>query len=651
VIVQTEPLFKSVWAEGISLGNRAGIETTIDFVVGTVGLLLVIEATRRSIGWILPILALLFIGHSYYCYASYSLGWPVMPDWMLPHAGQNMKDIVSTTFLQSLGVFGPAASVMFSYVFLFVVFGSFLEMSGATQFIIDFATKAFGRVRGGPAMVSVLASGLMGSLSGSAVANAVTTGTFTIPMMRSARFPRHIAGGITAAAASGGALVPPVMGAGAYMMLELVQPEGGFLTIMKAAILPAILYYLSILAIVYLYSRRLGADALDAKELRQRTLSWFEGTVFFGALTVLIGLLVLGFSPFKSVTGALAVILVCATLRKDLNISSTARWAAFASFFVVLVLHQGTIGVTESAPSWSKPFLGLSWIQPSTGQFSAVLAIGSLLGSAIVGMFGLLTFGLIHPAWKPEMIQAFTKSAKNGISLVSASACVGIVIGIVQQTGIATDFSAAIKSVVETNLFLALIGIMICSLILGMGVPSVVCYLLMATLMGSLLHELGVIPLAAHLFIFYFGMMSMVTPPVALAAYASASIAEAPIMQTSFAAFRFSLVGFTLPFMFVYRPALCLLAPPGGELSAFAVIHAVLAATVGIIALAAGLAAYFRNSLSILARAALFIAAALLLAPITKIGEYQVGMAIDLLGAAIFGVVAFVNCSYSSSAE
>ncbi len=649
VVVQTEPLFKDMWAEGISLGNRAGIETTADFVIGAIGLILVVEATRRSIGWIVPILALFFVGHSYYCYVSVRGDWPVMPDWMLPHAGQNVKDIVSTTFLQSLGVFGPAASVMFSYVFLFVVFGSFLEMSGATRFIIDFATRAFGRVRGGPAMVSVMASGLMGSLSGSAVANAVTTGTFTIPMMRSARFPRHVAGGITAAAASGGALVPPVMGAGAYMMLELVQPEGGFLTIMRAAILPAILYYLSILVIVYLYSRRLGATALDAVELKARKLSGFEGTVFFGALAVLIGLLVLGFSPFKSVTGALAVILVCATLRRETGISARARWAAFAAFFLVLGLHQLTNGVAESAPAWARPFLGLSWLHPTTQQFSALLVVESLLRSAIVGMFALLIFGLIHPAWRPEMVQAFAKAAKNGISLVAASACVGIVIGIVQQTGIAADFGAAIKTVVETNLFLALLGIMVCSLVLGMGVPSVVCYLLMATLMGSLLHELGVMPIAAHLFIFYFGMMSMVTPPVALAGYASASIAEAPIMQTSFAAFRFSLVGFTLPFMFVYRPALCLLAPAGGELTAFAVIHAVLAATIGIFALAAGLAGHFRNPLSIASRAALFVSAALLLAPLTKIGEYQVGLAVDLLGAAIFAVVAGLNCLRGAS--
>ena len=646
VIVQTEPVFSDYWADGTSLGNRAGGETTVDFLVGLAGVILVLEATRRSIGLIVPILALTFVAHSYYCYGSFRYDWPIMPDWALPHAGQTTKDIVSTTFLQSLGVFGPAASVMFKYVFLFVVFGSFLEMSGATQFIIDFATKTFGRIRGGPAMVSVVASGLMGSLSGSAVANAVTTGTFTIPMMKSAKFPNHIAGGITAAAASGGALVPPVMGAGAYMMLELVQPQVAFVTIMKAAILPACLYYLSILAVVFLYSRRLGAEGLDVNEVSDKKLAGFEAVVFIAALTTLIGLLVFGFSPFRSVTGSLAVILVLATLRKALDIKPQARWMAFCSFFIVLILHQFSVSSAETAPGYLQPFVASSWVDPRTDQVAPLLMVGSILESAIVGMFGLLIFGLIHPAWRPEIVTSFTKSAKNGIALVAASACVGIIIGIVQQTGIATDFSATIKGVVETNLFLALLGIMVCSLILGMGVPSVVCYLLMATLMGSLLSELGVLPLVAHLFIFYFGMMSMVTPPVALAGYASASIAEAPMMKTSFAAFRFALVGSTLPFMFVYRPALCLLAPIGGELTAFAVIHALLAATIGILALASGLAGFWKRPLGIPERIAMFVSAALLLAPISQIGEMEVGLSIDIIGAVIFALAAGSNIMF-----
>ena len=238
------------------------------------------------------------------------------------------------------------------------------------------------------------------------------------------------------------------------------------------------------------------------------------------------------------------------------------------------------------------------------------------------------------------MLGAMGRAAKNGVSLVAASACVGIIIGVVQQTGIATDFSAVIKGVVATNLLLALIGIMVCSIILGMGVPSVVCYLLMATLMGSLLGELGVIPLAAHLFIFYFGMMSMVTPPVALAAYASASIAKAKIMQTGLAAFRFSLVGFTLPFMFVYRPALLLMdgakwkawdvANRSGQLAeatellkdaqaAYApwdeLVLAVSTAIVGVVALAAGIAGFCRQEANWLQRSMFLASAGMLLYP------------------------------------
>ena len=259
VFVQSEPMFRGLWGQGLSLGDRAGIETQTDFYIGILGLLLVLEATRRSIGWTVPILSVLFMLHSWYNYLSYHHGWPSMPPWMLPHAGQDLEYLVSVTWSQALGICGVAAGVMFKYVFLFVIFGSFLEMSGATRFIIAFAERVFGRSPGGPAKVAVLGSGLMGSLSGSAVANAVTTGSFTIPMMRNAGFSPTVAGGITAAAASGGALVPPVMGAGAYMMIELVQPQITFLDVARAALIPAVLYYFSIWMLVHFYSRRVGS--------------------------------------------------------------------------------------------------------------------------------------------------------------------------------------------------------------------------------------------------------------------------------------------------------------------------------------------------------------------------------------------------------
>jgi TRAP transporter 4TM/12TM fusion protein len=631
VVVQTEPSFKTSWAEGISLANRAGIETQTDFFVGLVGLILVFEATRRSIGLIVPLLALAFVMHSWYCHASVEYNWAEMPAWLLPHAGQNARDIVSTTFLQTLGVFGPAASVMFKYVFLFVVFGAFLEMSGATQFIIDFAEKVFGNSPGGPAKVAVLGSGLMGSLSGSAVANAVTTGSFTIPMMRNAGFSPHIAAGITAAAASGGALVPPVMGAGAYMMLELVQPQVTFLDIAKAALIPAVLYYLSIFLIVHFYSRKVDVVAVGEKKAPKR-ISKFEALVFFGALGSLVLLLLLRFSPFKAVTGSLMVILVLSALRKELPISAIPRALAVGSFFVATLLYYFL--VVELQPDASGRQIFEAW-----------------LAAGIVGMFALLTFGIAHPAWRSSVVDALKRSAKNGVSLVAASACVGIIIGVVQQTGIATDFSAVIKGVVETNLFLALLGIMACSIVLGMGVPSVVCYLLMATLMGSLLGELGVIPLAAHLFIFYFGMMSMVTPPVALAAYASASIADAPIMKTSFAAFRFSLAGFTLPFMFVYRPELLLMNPEGGPAEFMPVLIAVSLAVAGILALAVGIAGYLFTDARVVTRVIALTSAAMLLTPDVTISGINYGVATNIAALVLLAVTGWLNWSRSRSAN
>jgi TRAP transporter 4TM/12TM fusion protein len=643
LFVQTEPfdVFKRFWPGGVSLGNRAGVETTLDFWIGVVGVLLVLEATRRSIGWIVPVLAALFLLHAYFA--------PALPDWLLPHPGLSVKQIVSATFLQSLGVLGPAAGVMFKYVFLFVLFGAFLEMSGATKFIIDFSERVFGATLGGPAKVSVLGSGLMGSLSGSAVANAVTTGSFTIPMMRNAGFQPHIAGGIEAATASGGALVPPVMGAGAYMMLEFIergpgQPQITFLEIARAALIPAVLYYFSLWMIVHFYSRRVGAKSADSAAQENRSLWEFEGVVFFGALAVLIGLLVVGFSPFKAVTGALVLILVLAAVRPKLQLDRSARVLALSCFCSLMLLHQaiGAVVGSNVLPGWMKSFLPPSWWHPNDGYLVLRQLFDSLLSSSFIGMIGLLVFGLILPGWRPAMLKAMIRSAQNGVALVAASACVGLIIGIVQSTPMATDFSAEIAKVVQSNLLVALIGIMACSLVLGMGVPSVVCYLLMATLMGSMLGEMGVDPLAAHLFIFYYGMMSMVTPPVALAAYATASLAGAKIMPTAFAAFRFSLVGFTLPFMFIYRPELLLMGKGGQPLSWADVPHvglAVGAAALGIISLAMGITGFYRARLSWPARALAVLAAILALTPGARIGDNEVGLWVNLTGVLLFSAI------------
>jgi len=568
IIVQTEPAFESLWQGGSTLGNRAGFETTTDNLVGMVGLVLVVEAARRSLGLALPILCGLFLVYAY-------VG-PSLPDWLFPHRGYSIERIVAQAFLQAQGVFGVALSVMFTYVFLFVIFGAFLSATGATRFIIDFAQAVFGASAGGPAKVAVLSSGLMGSLSGSAVANTATTGTFTIPMMRSAGFKATTAAGIQAAASSGGALMPPVMGAGAYMMLQIVDPPVTYLQIIRAALIPALLYYLSLFLITHFHAKKSADDRAThadratetAAASRRLAKSRTEGIVFATALGTLILLLILGYTPFRAVSLSLLAIVVVGAFNPRTRLS---------------------IGV---------------------------------------------------------VIKAFVKSSRDVVSLVAASASVGIIIGIVTLTGIGTRLPATILPLAEQSLFLALVLIMVSSIVLGMGLPSAVCYLLMATLIGPVLGNLGVVPLAAHFFIFYFGMMSMVTPPVALAGYAAASIAGTNIMETSIAAFRFALVGFTLPFIFVYRPELLMLTATGETASLMVMLVPVLIGTLGVVCFASAITGQLRNALTLPLRIAMFVAAALLLAPGPTVVIAGLGVPIlDASCVVLFGAIFTMNRS------
>ena len=548
VVVQTEDRFRGWWLNGTDLGNRAGLETDWDTVVGVVGLVLVFEAARRTLGWALPIIAGAFLAYA-------ALGQS-MPAWLFPHRGYGLERIVAQTFLHSQGVFGTALYVMFTYVFLFVVFGAVLQATGATRWVLDIARRAFGDASGGPAKMAVLASGLLGSLSGSAVANTATTGTFTIPMMKDAGFEPEVAGGIEAAASSGGALVPPVMGAGAYMMLEIVDPPVTYVDVIRAALIPAMLYYLSLFLIVHFRARRIGAKGIVGAPAIAAASGW-AGVTFGVGVATLVGVLLSGRSVFLAATVALVALLVVSTVHRATRLSV------------------------------------------------------------------------------PRLLTALADSAKGAVPLVAAAACVGIILGVVTLTGIGTKLPTAILGAAQHSLLSALLLLMVASLVLGMGLPSAVCYLLLATMVGPALAGLGVVPLAAHMFIFYFGMMSMVTPPVALAGYAAGSIAGASILKTSTHAFRFALVGFTLPYMFVFRPELLLLGPDGGRPEVGAVVWAVVVAIAGVAAFASAMAGYLFAPLSWPARAALFAAAGLLLAPgRISIAGYGVPV-FDLVGALV----------------
>ena len=578
VFVQTEPVFQAFWLDGKSLGDRAGAEVSLDYIIGGLGLLLILEATRRSIGITLPLLSLAFL-----LYAGFG---QFMPDGLFPHRGYSVQRIVSQTFLHSQGAFGIALRVMFTYVFLFVLFGTLLERTGATNYVLDLARRVFGSSTGAPAKVAVLSSGMMGSLSGSAVANTATTGTFTIPLMRRAGFQPAIAGGIEAAASSGGALVPPIMGAAAYMMLEIVEPAVTYLEIIKAALLPAVLYYTGMLCMVHFAARRRrdtlevaeadsGLETPPTQEEKGGKLLTLQGGIFLAAFVTLIGVLLMGTTAFRAVSWSLLVVVAISLL----------------DFLIRRIRGRHSVE-DEGTPPLRQ---GINF--------------------------------LISPC---------ERAAQSGVSLIAAAACVGIILGVVTLTGIGGKLPSAILPLASTNLILALFFLMISTILLGMGLPSSVCYLLMAILVGPVLLDLGVVPLAAHFFIFYFGMMSMVTPPVALAAYAAAAIAGSGIMVTGFAAFRFALVGFALPYAFVLRPALLWLSESGGTPGLWTVFLNFSLTLIGTVILATAIAGYIFNKLSLWARCILFVAALLLFFAPTGLQFIWIHGIVILVSIAVF---------------
>lgn len=567
VVIQTEPIFERFWLNTRFLGDRASAEHILDFYVGGIGLILILEATRRSIGITLPILAIVFL-----LYASFG---QYLPSWLFPHRGYSIKRIISQTFLHG-GVFGVALRVMFTYVFLFVLFGAFLERTGATAYILNLAKRIFGTSTGSPAKVAVIGSGMMGSLSGSAVANTATTGTFTIPLMRSVGFQPAIAGGIEAAASSGGALVPPIMGAAAYMMLEIVQPSVTYLEIIRAALLPAILYYTALLLIVHFYAKRTMNVAIESNQ-SVKTSDENDGSVYDGVND--------------------------SSTEKLPAIQGIVFFAAFATLILFLLKLPGAdASETENSP-WILTSLG--FILRASTPFRAVT--WSLLVVLVVSLFHIKTRVGISGIFK-----SMENAGHSGVSLIAAASCVGIILGVVTLTGVGSKLPRVLLPLAETNLILALFLLMFSTIILGMGLPSSVCYLLMAILVGPVLLDLGVVPLAAHFFIFYFGMMSMVTPPVALAAYTAAAIADSGIMQTAFAAFRFALVGFALPYAFVLRPELLWLSTEGDNPQLWIVFINLFWTLAGTVIFAASIAGYVFKDISVWKRCIMFMAAALL---------------------------------------
>ena len=511
--------------------------TPADYFFGILGLVLVLEGARRLVGVSLSLVALFFI--------AYAFAGPYMPG-ILHHRGVSFHHFLELEFLSNPpdGMFGLVTGVSAEMVFYFIMFGAFLDRSGGGRLFTDFAYAITGRTRGGPAKAAVVSSSLFGTISGSAVGNVLITGTFTIPLMKRTGFPAHTAGAIEAVASTGGQLMPPVMGAAAFLLAQVVGEP--YRDVVVAAMLPAALFYFSIFVSVDLESRKLG---MQGDPLAANPEIW-RGIV--ARLHLVIPLIYLVYLIFTGYS-------------------------------------LGSVGV----------------------RATAAVALISLLSA---------TTRMGPRSW----YQALVTTARQAIVIAVPSAVAGSIVGLIVYTGLGLKLTTLLVDWSETSLVVALGFVAIACLIMGMGMPTAAAYLMVAVLMAPALIELGISTMTAHLFVFYFAILSMVTPPVAMAAYAAGGVAKANIWKTGVTAFRLSLVAFLVPFAFVSNEAL-LFKGPWQE-----IVWVTVSAALGTLALAGALTGYWRSELNWFARILLGAAAVLLIAP-----EWQS----DLTGLAIMVVV------------
>jgi TRAP transporter 4TM/12TM fusion protein len=524
-----------VWVDYLNLVYRAGMPTDLDNIVCVVGILLTFEGARRTVGW-----AMIYISGFFLLYAF--LGQYLFPP--ISHGGYDVVRIINSLFLSENGILGVPMNVMFNFIYLFIVFGALFGTSGGTKFFIDLTRSIFGRFTGGPAKVAVVASGLMGTISGSAVANVVTTGTFTIPMMKKVGFESHVAGAVESVSSTGGQLMPPIMGAAAFVMADYLNVP--YLAIVKAAILPAIVFYLAVFAFVHFYTLKLGIKKEVDENLPSVLQVLKELWIFVPPLIVLVYFLVEGYSTSLVVMYTIIVVVVMSLFKSEYRLGPR------------------------------KLFIGLS------------------------------------------------NAASESVTVTGACAAAGMVIAVVLLTGLGVKIGNFVIYSSGGRLFLGLIFIMFASLVLGMGMPTLVCYILLAVTTAPPLIQLGVPPIAAHLFIFYFGMLSMVTPPVGMAFYAGAALAKADTMKTGWVAWKIALAGFLLPYMFVYNPALLLMGNP------WKAILASVTAFLGAVCLSVAVVGYIRAPLKWIERIIVLAAALMLIKP---------GVVTDIVGAVLLVAV------------
>ncbi|WP_030128980.1 TRAP transporter permease [Pseudomonas sp. QTF5] len=503
------------WFFEADLIQRSGDLTSADMVVGLVLIALVFEAARRVMGIALPVICGLFL--------AYGLLGEYLPG-DLAHRGYGFDQIVNQLSFGTEGLYGTPTYVSATYIFLFILFGSFLEQAGMIKLFTDFAMGLFGHKLGGPAKVSVASSALMGTITGSGIANVVTTGQFTIPLMKRFGYKAAFAGGVEATSSMGSQLMPPVMGAVAFIMAETINVP--FVEIAKAALIPAILYFGSVFWMVHLEAKRSDLKGLPKDQCPSAWGAVKESWYLLIPLFVLVYLLFSGRTPlFSGMVGLALTAIVILGSAIILRVSSFALRCAFWIALGVLCVGFFQLGISV---------------------IFAVIATLVVICWFIQG--GRETLGIC--------LHALIEGARHAVPVGIACALVGIIIGVVSLTGIASTFAGYILAIGRDNLLLSLILTMVTCLVLGMGIPTIPNYIITSSIAAPALLELGVPLIVSHMFVFYFGILADLTPPVALACFAAAPIAKETGFKISLWAVRIALAGFVIPFMAVYNPAL-----------------------------------------------------------------------------------------------
>jgi TRAP transporter 4TM/12TM fusion protein len=524
------------WIFEAELIQRSGDPSTADLVVGTALVVLVFEAARRLLGLALPIVCGSFL--AYGMFGEYLPG-------VLEHRGYGFDQIVNQLALGTEGLFGIPTLVSATYIFLFILFGSFLEHAGMINLFNSLALGTVGHTKGGPAKVAVASSAMMGTISGSGVANVLTTGQFTIPLMKRFGYSGVFAGAVEATSSMGGQVMPPVMGAVAFIMAENLDVP--YTEVVKAAVVPAVLYYLTVFWMVHLEAGRKGLSGIPKEECPNPLRAIREQWYLILPLAILVGMLFNGFTPmFSGMVGLslTAVLILGAALAA--RVSGTAfRYV----FWIGLGLACATM---------------LEW-----GVHALLVVIAVLVAAACFVSGGRESLHL--------MKMSLADGARQALPVGVACSIVGVIIGILTLTGAASSFAGFIMTVGESSLFLSLLLTMLVCLILGMGIPTIPNYIITSAIAAPALLKLGVPLIVSHMFVFYFGIMADLTPPVALAAFAASSIAKEPGLKIGMKAVQIAIAGFVVPYMAVYDPAIMLQGNPSVMAVAYVLFKAVLA--------------------------------------------------------------------------